>query len=113
MASFVTYGEFWFLHIAHTLFKLSCPFSAKKFEQWRYFKVICAAEFTVAVVFGCLPFLIILLLNRFTMAQFPAFYCQADDVAIVFYAFILPLILLQITGTSAMIILTVVLYNVS
>lgn len=113
MASFVTYSEFWFLHIVHTLFKLSFPFLAKKFEEWHYFKVICAAEITIAIVFGCLPFAIVSLMDRFTMAQFPAFFCQADDIALVFYTFVFPLILLQIIGTSAMIVLAVVLYNVS
>ena len=52
-------------------------------------------------------------MNKFTMMQFPAFTCQPDGVAIIFYAFVLPMIFLQMIGTSATIMLAMVLYNVS
>ena len=67
----------------------------------------------IAIVFGCLPFAVISLMNKFTIMQFPAFTCQPDDVTITFYAFVLPMILLQMIGTSATIMLAMVLYNVS
>ena len=112
-AGLSTYSVFWFLHTFHVLLKLACPFHAQKFEDWHYFKVVYAAEVTIAVVLGCLPFAVISLMNKFTMMQFPTFACQPDDVAITFYAFVLPMIFLQMMGTSATIILAVVLYNVS
>ena len=112
-ASLTTYSEFWFLHIFHTLLKLAYPFLAKRFENWHYFRVAYATEVIAAMVLGCLPFAVISFMNKFTMMQFPGFICYPDDVTLVFYTFTLPLILLQMTGTSATIILAVVLYNVS
>ena len=108
-----TYSGFWFLHVFHILLKLARPFYAQKFEDWHYFKVVHAAEITMAVVLGCLPFAVISSMNKFTTTQFPAFACQPDDVSITFYTFVLPMILLQMTGISATVILAVVLYNVS
>ena len=93
--------------------KLAHPFQAQKFEDWHYFKLVYAAEVIIAIVLGCLPFAVISLMNKFTMMQFPTFTCQPDDVAITFYAFVLPMIFLQMIGTSATIMLAVVLYNVS
>lgn len=112
-ASLTTYSEFWFLHVFHTLLKIAYPFSAKRLENWHYFKVVYVAEVITAVVLGCFPFAVISLMNKFTMMQFPAFICYPDDVILAFYAFALPLILLQMTGISATIILAMVLYNVS
>ena len=101
------------MHIVHILLKLAYPFKAKKFEDWRYFKVIYVAEIISVILLGCLPFAIISLMEGFTMIQFPAFTCQPNDITMTFYAFTLPGIIIQMTGTSATIALAVVLYNVS
>ena len=95
------------------MLKLAYPFLAKKFEDWRYFKVIYVAEIIIPIVLGCLPFAIILSMNKFNFVQFPAYSCYPEDATIAFYAFTLPVILLQMVGTAATIMLVVVLYNVS
>ena len=75
--------------------------------------MVYAGEVITAVVLGCFQFAVISFMKKFTMMQFPAFICYPDDVTLAFYTFALPLILLQMTGTSATIILAMVLYNVS
>ena len=112
-AGLTIYAEFWFLHLIHTLLKLAYPFLAQKFENCHYFKVIYAAEVIIPIVLGCVPFAIISSMSRFNMVQFPANSCYPDNVTIIFYAFTLPVILIQMAGTAATIMLVVVLYNVS
>ena len=75
--------------------------------------MIYAAEIIVPIILGCVPSGIMSLMNRFTMIQFPAFACFPNNIDIAFYTFTLPVILLQMIGTSATIMLGVVLYNVS
>ena len=43
------------------------------------------------------------------MIQFPAFACYPDNIALTFYTFTLPVILLQMVETSGTIMLAVVL----
>lgn len=100
----------WFIHIAIILWGVKCSFQAHKFEVTGKNKYIHITAVIIGLVLPWLPTALVLGLGSHTFENVPPLICVPGTVLTGFYFNILPIILIEATGTS---LLTAVLFTIS
>ena len=101
----LVYVMFWIFHISILLWGTVFPFRARSYETRGYFRYIHIAMVVAAVVVPLESVGVILGTGGLTIPRFPPVACFARDTDATYFAFVLPVSIMNATGVSMIVII--------
>ena len=102
----------WFFHVFLMFWKIRFPFHARSFETDGYFKRIHITCVILGLLIPLIPVITVLGSEGFTITIFPPLLCNSKTADPVFYALVLPIIVLLQVGVSLLVVIFWIVHKV-
>ena len=102
----------WFLHVVTMFIKLKWPLMSRRVALAGYYKYLHVLCFLISSIMPILPIVVVLETSGFATFTFPPLFCTPTNREVTFYSIILPVSVLLATGSSLLIIVLWIVWQV-